>query len=109
MSFQVTTALKKMMAMEGRKKVIQGATSSGKTYGIIPILYDKCIATPRIKVTVVAETLPAVKEGCVDMCKGCEPICPNKAITHKNTGKKSKVSSVEKCSCGGKCDCGEKC
>jgi phage terminase large subunit len=69
MSFTVTTALQKMMAMQGRKKVIQGATSSGKTYGIIPILYDKCIETPRIKVTVVAETLPAVKEGCVDIFK----------------------------------------
>jgi phage terminase large subunit len=69
MSFTVTTALQKMMAMQGRKKVIQGATSSGKTYGIIPILYDKCIEKPRIKVTVVAETLPAVKEGCVDIFK----------------------------------------
>lgn len=55
--------------MNGRKKVIQGSTSSGKTYGIIPILYDKCLATPRLKVTVVAETLPAVKEGCVDIFK----------------------------------------
>ena len=55
--------------MKARKKVIQGATSSGKTYGIIPILYDKCLATPRLKVTVVAETLPAVKEGCVDIFK----------------------------------------
>jgi phage terminase large subunit len=69
MSFKVTTALKKMLAMKARKKVIQGATSSGKTYGIIPILYDKCLATPRLKVTVVAETLPAVKEGCVDIFK----------------------------------------
>jgi phage terminase large subunit len=69
MSFEVTTALRKMLAMTARKKVVQGATSSGKTYGIIPILYDKCIATPRLKVTVVAETLPAVKEGCVDIFK----------------------------------------
>jgi phage terminase large subunit len=69
MAFAVTTALRKMLAMTARKKVVQGATSSGKTYGIIPILYDKCLATPRIKVTVVAETLPAVKEGCVDIFK----------------------------------------
>lgn len=69
MGFEVTTSLKKMLAMKARKKVIQGATSSGKTYGIIPILYDKCLATPRLKVTVVAETLPAVKEGCVDIFK----------------------------------------
>ena len=54
--------------MKARKKVIQGATSSGKTYGIIPIAYDKCLAQ-RIKATIVAETLPAVKEGCVDIFK----------------------------------------
>ena len=69
MPFEVTTSLKKMLAMKARKKVVQGATSSGKTYGIIPIIYDKCIATPRIKATVVAETLPAVKEGAVDIFK----------------------------------------
>jgi phage terminase large subunit len=69
MAFKVTTAFRKMSAMKARKKVVQGATSSGKTYGIIPLLYDKCIAIPRIKVTVVAETLPAVKEGCVDIFK----------------------------------------
>lgn len=69
MSFKLTTSVRKMVAMKARKKVIQGSTSSGKTYGIIPILYDKCIETPRLKVTVVAETLPAVKEGCVDIFK----------------------------------------
>lgn len=55
--------------MKARKKVIQGATSSGKTYGIIPIICDKCVFKPRVKATVVAETLPAVKEGCVDIFK----------------------------------------
>lgn len=69
MPLSVTTSLKKMLKMKARKKVIQGATSSGKTYGIIPILYDKCLATDRIKVTVVAETLPAVKEGALEIFK----------------------------------------
>lgn len=67
MAFEVTTALRKMLALQQPKKVIQGSTSSGKTYGIVPILYDKCIATPRIKVTIVAETLTAVKEGALDI------------------------------------------
>lgn len=67
MSFEVTSAVRKMLAMTARKKVIQGATSSGKTYGIIPIIIDKCIATPRLKATVVAESIPAVKDGCVDI------------------------------------------
>jgi phage terminase large subunit len=69
MALSVTTSLKKMLKMKARKKVIQGATSSGKTYGIIPILYDKCLATDRIKVTVVAETLTAVKEGALEIFK----------------------------------------
>jgi phage terminase large subunit len=67
MAFEVTTALKKMLALKQPKRIIQGSTSSGKTYGIIPILYDQCIKHPRIKVTVVAETLPAVKEGALDI------------------------------------------
>jgi phage terminase large subunit len=69
MPLSVTTSLKKMLKMKARKKVIQGATSSGKTYGIIPILYDKCLATDRIKCTVVAETLTAVKEGALEIFK----------------------------------------
>ena len=67
MSFQVTTALKKMLSMTARKKVIQGSTSSGKTYGIVPIMYDKGLYKPRQKITIVAETLPAVKEGALDI------------------------------------------
>lgn len=67
MAFEVTSAVRKMLAMTARKKVIQGATSSGKTYGIIPIVIDKCLATPRLKATVVAESIPAVKDGCVDI------------------------------------------
>lgn len=53
--------------MTARKKVVQGATSSGKTYGIVPILYDRCLATPNLKVTIVAESIPAVKDGAVDI------------------------------------------
>lgn len=55
--------------MKARKKVIQGGTSSGKTFGIIPILIDKATKTPRLKITVVAETVPAVKEGAVTIFK----------------------------------------
>lgn len=69
MPFEVTTSLKKMLNMKARKKVIQGATSSGKTFGIIPILYDRCLAKDRIKVTVVAETLSSLKEGAIEIFK----------------------------------------
>lgn len=55
--------------MKARKKVVQGSTSAGKTYGIIPVLIDRATKTERLKITVVAETLPAVKEGAMDIFK----------------------------------------
>ncbi|MCP4984876.1 MAG: hypothetical protein GY928_02065 [Colwellia sp.] len=67
--FRYTTAIKKIRALTKPKKVIQGSTSAGKTHGIIPILADRAIKTPKIKITVVAETIPAVKDGCVDIFK----------------------------------------
>ena len=67
MAFQLTSAVRKMLAMKQPIKVVQGSTSSGKTYGIIPIIIDRCIETPRFKATVVAETLPAVKDGAVQI------------------------------------------
>jgi phage terminase large subunit len=54
--------------MKARKRVIQGGTSAGKTYAIIPIIIDKCLKQKH-KATVVAETLPAVKEGALDIFK----------------------------------------
>jgi phage terminase large subunit len=67
--FKRTTAINKMRAMTARKKVIQGGTSSGKTYGIIPILIDWAIKNPRKRITVVAESIPAVKDGAVKIFK----------------------------------------
>lgn len=64
-----TTAINKIKALKKRKKVIQGSTSAGKTHGIIPILIDRAIKEPRIKITVIAETIPAVRDGCVDIFK----------------------------------------
>ncbi len=69
MPLEITTSLKKMLALEGRFKVIQGATSSGKTYGIVPIIWDRCLAEPYIRATIVAETMPALKDGCIDIFK----------------------------------------
>lgn len=67
--FKYTTSIKKIRALTKRKKVIQGSTSAGKTYGIIPVLIDRAIKEPRIKITIIAETIPAVKDGCVDIFK----------------------------------------
>lgn len=67
--FTRTTAINKIRAMKQRIKVVQGGTSSGKTYAIIPILIDRACKEQRKKITVVAETLPAVKEGAMDIFK----------------------------------------
>jgi len=55
--------------MRARKKVVQGSTSAGKTYGIVPILIDKACKIPRLRITIVAETIPAVKDGPVRIFK----------------------------------------
>jgi len=67
--FTRTTAINKIKRLEKRIKVIQGGTSSGKTYAVIPILIDRACKSDRLKITVVAETLPAVKEGAMDIFK----------------------------------------
>lgn len=69
MAFKYTTAIRKLRKMTARKKVVQGGTSSGKTYGIVPVISDKLMRKPNLKATVVAETLPAVKEGALDIFK----------------------------------------
>jgi len=67
--FTRTTAINKILAMTARKKVVQGSTSSGKTYGIIPIEIDYSIKHPKTLTTFVAESIPAVKRGCVRIFK----------------------------------------
>ena len=69
--FKRTTAVNKILALQKRIKVIQGGTSSGKTYAIIPILINRGLSEQRLKITVVCETLPAVKEGPLDIFKKC--------------------------------------
>jgi phage terminase large subunit len=69
MAFSRTTAINKLGKMKARKKVVQGGTSGGKTYGIIPILINKAAKNSRIKITVVAETIPAAKDGVVSIFK----------------------------------------
>jgi len=55
--------------MDARKRVVQGGTSGGKTHGIIPIEIDYCIKHPKTLTTFVAETIPAIKSGCVKIFK----------------------------------------
>jgi phage terminase large subunit len=61
--FQSTTAIKKLHALKKRKKVIQGGTSAGKTFGVLPILIDRCIRTPLLETSVVSESIPHLRRG----------------------------------------------
>ena len=61
--FQTTTAIRKLHALKNRKKVIQGGTSAGKTFGILPILIDRCIRTPHLETSVVSESIPHLRRG----------------------------------------------
>lgn len=61
--FIVTTAIKKMLKLTSRKKIIQGGTSAGKTFGILPILIDKAIKQPMREISVVSESIPHLRRG----------------------------------------------
>jgi phage terminase large subunit len=63
--FQRTTAIDKLLAIQCRKKVIQGGTWAGKTYGIIPCIIDYAAKNTNKTCTIVAETIPALKGGAI--------------------------------------------
>ena len=59
----ITTAIRKINALKRRIKIIQGGTSAGKTYGILPILITKAATYPKTEISVVAETIPHLRRG----------------------------------------------
>ena len=58
-----TTAINKILALKKRIKIIQGGTSAGKTFGILPILIDKATKTGGLEISVVAESIPHLRRG----------------------------------------------
>lgn len=63
MLLQYTTAIRKLRNLKPRIKVIQGGTSAGKTFGIIPILIDRATKTPNLEISVVSESVPHLRKG----------------------------------------------
>lgn len=59
----ITTAIRKINALKRRIKIIQGGTSAGKTYGILPILITKAATYPRTEISIVAESIPHLRRG----------------------------------------------
>lgn len=61
----LTTAITKIRKIKTRKKIIQGGSSSGKTYAILTILVDYCARNPRTSVSVVSESMPHLRRGAI--------------------------------------------
>jgi phage terminase large subunit len=58
-----TKAINKILALKKRIKIIQGGTSAGKTFGILPILIDKATKTGGLEISVVSESIPHLRRG----------------------------------------------
>lgn len=63
MEFVYTTAIDKIRALKSRKKVIQGGSSAGKTFSILPILINLAASIPNLEISVVSESVPHLKKG----------------------------------------------
>lgn len=64
MSYQITTAVKKLSKLKKRIRAIPGGTSAGKTIGILEILIDKAQRDTKPTLTsVVAESFPHLRRG----------------------------------------------
>lgn len=65
MVYSDTTALRKILALNKRLKIIQGGTSAGKTIAILLILIDIAQKQPGKLISVVSETFPHLKKGAI--------------------------------------------
>lgn len=63
--FQRTTVINKILALTKFTKGVQGGTSAGKTFGILPILISIASKTPLQEISVVAESIPHLKRGAI--------------------------------------------
>ncbi len=67
--FDRTTAINKLSKLRKRKRVVQGGTWAGKTQGIISLLINNLTQSPSMDLTIVAETVPALKGGALKIFK----------------------------------------
>ena len=61
--FYRTTAVNKILRLKKRKKIIQGGTWAGKTYGIMAVIINYLSINSGRHCTVITETIPAIKKG----------------------------------------------
>jgi phage terminase large subunit len=58
-----TTAINKILKLKKFVRGVQGGSSAGKTFAIIPILIDIATDKPMSEISVVAESIPHLKRG----------------------------------------------
>jgi phage terminase large subunit len=61
--FIKTTAIRKIRTLTKFVKGVQGGTSAGKTFAILPILCDIATKNPLSEISIVAESIPHLKRG----------------------------------------------
>jgi phage terminase large subunit len=60
---QTTTAQNKISKLKKRIRIVQGGTSSSKTFTILPFLIHYAIKNPKSEISVVSESIPHLKRG----------------------------------------------
>lgn len=63
--FKQTTAQQKIAKLRKRIRIIQGGTSSSKTFSIIPLLITYACDVPNSEISIVSESIPHLKRGAI--------------------------------------------
>jgi len=58
-----TTAQTKIAKLKKRLRIVQGGTSSSKTFSILPFLIQYAVQCPKSEISVVSESIPHLKRG----------------------------------------------
>ena len=62
---QTTTAQSKIAKLKKRIRIVQGGTSSSKTFTILPFLIQYALQVPNSEISVVSESIPHLKRGAI--------------------------------------------
>ena len=62
---QKTTAQTKIKKLRKRLRIVQGGTSSSKTFSIIPLLIQYALQKPKQEISIVSESIPHLKRGAI--------------------------------------------
>jgi phage terminase large subunit len=63
--FKKTTAQQKIAQLRSRIRIVQGGTSSSKTFSIIPLLITYACQVPKSEISIVSESIPHLKRGAI--------------------------------------------